>query len=483
MENLIVTEGTKSEKIPPIKEETQPRVIMLKGAHNETGNEQDDSVRDKSSGFAGTSKFPLSVYQNLPDNIRQLTEHFDDNGRQRDIFLFSLLHVLSACMPNVYGLYFGKMLSPNLFGMVGGPSGTGKSAMEVALSITEPIIRTFAEYNRAKKEQYMAAMAMYKLDKTLPKPEKPKPNLFVIPANNSAAGIIKLLEGSPYTLIAETEADTLGNILGQKNFGNWSDLLRKLYHHEPYRYYRKTDDEYIELLDRHLSLILTGTPQQVKNLLKGAEMGLLSRIGFYVYDEKPIFIDPFRDGNRKLTNDSRSYAVETARMFTGLLKKKDGVEFRFTRAQAQKFIEKFRPIVDDYYDLEGNNAASVAMRLGVIFFRLAMILTVLRSNEENVLVCNDTDFQTANLITDLLAEHAVAVISSFPPSKDAEAATGALNEKIIDSIPTDQFETKWLRETLAKQGMSRTTVFRLITRMEARGKIRKVRHGVYQKVK
>ncbi len=438
--------------------------------------------KEKSSGFANTSKFPGSIYANLPEPIKTLPLFFDESGRQRDIFFFSLLHVLSACMPNVSGLYFGKSLSPNIYGIVGGPSGTGKSAMEPALSIIEPIIKKFTKMKKESLEQYKAQLAFHKANKSIPKPEKPNPSQFIIPANSSAAGIIRLLENSPHALIAETEADTLGNILGQKNFGNWSDLLRKLYHHEPYRYFRKTDDEFIELINHKLSLLLTGTPQQLQNLLKSSESGLLSRIGFYVYDEKPSFINPFRMENKGMVDALAKYSTEVYSMFFELLKREKEIEFRFTPEQEQRFTHKFKPIVDDYYYMSGSDASSIAMRLGVIFFRVAMILTVLRGYKEDVLVCNDTDYESANRIVDILAEHAVVVLSTFPLEKENVPGINAELENIIKSIPTERFETRWLNEELSKKGISRRTVFRIITQLLAKRLIRKVGFGVYEKL-
>lgn len=64
---------------------------------------------ERSSGFASTSHFKEGVYPLLPDILRKPTGLFDGR-RVKDIVLFSMLHVLSACIPKVFGWYHGKRL-------------------------------------------------------------------------------------------------------------------------------------------------------------------------------------------------------------------------------------------------------------------------------------------------------------------------------------------------------------------------------------
>ena len=90
-------------------------------------------------------------------------------------------------------------------------------------------------------------------------------------------------------LLFETEGDTLSQTLKSEH-GNYSDLLRKAFHHEMISMSRRKDREYVEIDNPRLSVVLAGTPEQVRRLIPDAENGLLSRFIFY-------FI-PFRRGIR-----------------------------------------------------------------------------------------------------------------------------------------------------------------------------------------
>lgn len=61
-------------------------------------------------------------------------------------------------------------------------------------------------------------------------------------------------------MIWEHEADTLADTLS-KEWGNFSDALRKAFHHEYISYQRKTNNEHFEIENPNLCLALSGTPK------------------------------------------------------------------------------------------------------------------------------------------------------------------------------------------------------------------------------
>jgi hypothetical protein len=68
--------------------------------------------------------------------------------------------------------------------------------------------------------------------------------------------------------------------------------------------------------------------------------------------------------------------------------------------------------------LLGNDFNANSRRLGLVTFRIAMVLRTLRILEDgdysNPLVCNETDFQTAIQIAFTLEKHAIAVFQNLP---------------------------------------------------------------------
>ncbi len=91
--------------------------------------------------------------------------------------------------------------------------------------------------------------------------------MFLISGNNSGTGILQnIMDANGTGLICETEADTISAAIGSE-YGNWSDTLRKAFDHDRLSYNRRTDQEYREVKKSYLSVLLSGTPAQVKPLI------------------------------------------------------------------------------------------------------------------------------------------------------------------------------------------------------------------------
>ena len=99
--------------------------------------------------------------------------------------------------------------------------------------------------------------------------------------NNTGTGILQnLMDSDGIGLICESEADTISSAIGS-DYGHWSDTLRKAFDHDRVAYNRRTDREYREVKKTYLSVLISGTPSQVKSLIPTAENGLFSRQIFY----------------------------------------------------------------------------------------------------------------------------------------------------------------------------------------------------------
>lgn len=76
----------------------------------------------------------------------------------------------------------------------------------------------------------------------------------LILANSSASAFIQTLADTDFiAMIFETEADTLSGTFKQE-WGNFSDVLRKAFHHERTSLFRRKDLEFIDIKDPHLAL-------------------------------------------------------------------------------------------------------------------------------------------------------------------------------------------------------------------------------------
>lgn len=123
------------------------------------------------------------------------------------------------------------------------------------------------------------------------KPEEPPFKVFYIPGNSSSVSFMNSLQANQFTgIIFETEADTIAQTF-KNDWGSYSDILRKAFHHENTGLMRK--DRYIEIKEPRLAVVLSGTPEQVHNLMPSTENGLFSRFLYYAFEDEGEFKNSF----------------------------------------------------------------------------------------------------------------------------------------------------------------------------------------------
>ena len=208
-----------------------------------------------------------------------------ESPAQRDILLLGALTVFGATLNRLLSFVYGRKIKfPCLQTFVIAPPASGKGALTWVRRLAEPL-------HDALMESYSEKMKAYRLDKaqwdmlgkekaSKPEPEQPCMKMFLIAGDNSGAGMLEnLMDANGAGLICETEADTVSTAIGT-DYGHWSDTLRKSFDHERLAYNRRTNHEYRECKISYLSVLLSGTPAQVKPLLPSAEHGLFSRQWF-----------------------------------------------------------------------------------------------------------------------------------------------------------------------------------------------------------
>ena len=179
-----------------------------------------------------------NIVDNLPEILKNACCQFSD-PTERELFLFAALGVLSGCLPNYLGHYDGRWISPHLYVYVLAPYGTGKGSMIFAKYLGDTI-------HKLKRARTKEAMARYKeQQKALTRRKKgesvnsdtsaiavPANEMLFCPADSSKSALIDLLNDNMSSgIIFETEGDTLRSALNQ-DFSNYSDVLRKAFHHE-----------------------------------------------------------------------------------------------------------------------------------------------------------------------------------------------------------------------------------------------------------
>lgn len=369
-----------------------------------------------------TPSFPSDLYNNLPPLLKECTNLFH-SPTEKDTILIGLLSVMSACLPNIEGRYFGEPVSPHLYSIVTAPAGAGKGKMKWARYLGEKIHASIVSASKQEKQYYEKKMEYYRNmtraeRKKNEKPHPPKQKMFFIPANCSASAFVQALADNDFKgIIFETEIDTLADNLKQ-DWGNFSDVLRKAFHHENTNLFRRKDNEYIEVNDPHLAILLSGTPKQLEKLLPSAENGLFSRFLYYYFENQGRFKSPFQTNRLQNREDFfQKKSEQTYVLYQTFKSRETKIEFSFTDQQAAKFTELFAKHDLQNRVLLGEEFIANNRRLGLITFRIAMILSSLRIKDikchPSQLYCNDCDFEIALSIANTIEKHAVLVYANL----------------------------------------------------------------------
>jgi len=432
---------------------------------------------------------PENIYPLLPDFLRQITSNA--NSREdADLLLLGSLVVTSACFPNIYGIYGGVTVFPNLFLFVSAQASAGKGRLSLCRRLVEPIHRQLRELNKLEQEEYKRRQVEYAINKKNPdveQPEEPPLRVLFIPANSSATAVFQILnDNQGVGLMFETEGDTLAQTFKTEH-GNYSDGFRKAFHHEKISYLRRKDREYITLETPKLSALLSGTPRQVQSLIPDAENGLFSRFMFYCMNVHLKWIDVFACNENESLDQRFNRFGDVFFDFYRTLKQYENIRFSLSNSQQTAFNQYFEQIQQQYWELLGNDYIGTIRRLGLITFRISMILSTLRLMSPkvpfvpNVLICTDTDFQTSIEILKVLLQHAAYVFKQLPQSTITQS-TQNINPKmaLFQALP-NQFDRKKYIEVAAQLQIPESTAEKQIARFLNAGLLMRQTHGSYAK--
>ena len=392
---------------------------------------------------------PDSIYLKLPEVLRVGSQVFPDR-RERDIFLTGALSIISGCMRNVSGGYNGKEHFANLYVFIIAPAASGKGAITFSKQLGEKFHKQLVEESERLMKIYQMEMAEYKQKigdkknniKDLEPPKEPQFKILFIPGNSSSARIIQhLKEGDEQGIFCETEADTIGNVLKQ-DWGSYSDLLRKAFHHEMVGFSRKTNKEWIEISKPKLSVALAGTPGQVEGLIKSAEDGLFSRFLFYTFKSETVWMEagPTMNGVN-LTRHFDELSDQVLK-FIQFLEIENQIEFHLSPGQWKQLNKFGSESIQALTTFISEDLAGTSKRFGLILYRICMVLTALRyfENGETAsnFVCTDEDFEIALSLMEVYKEHSVFMFRELP--KSGKALDPAL-KLLFEALP-EKFRRK-----------------------------------------
>lgn len=444
-----------------------------------------DEILDDENGQ--TRFLPQSVYDKLPDYLKSITSHFSEL-HERDLVLLTSIGVLSTCFPNVYGMYDRKKVGLNLYLFVTAPPASGKSVIGWAKKIIFPVKKhlheEFRETNKAYQMLYNEYSSSGKKKGELP-PDEPKEPFIIIPANTSTTMVIDILTvNKNFGLVFETEADALINAL-KNEWGDWSYILRNAFHHESTTLARVADREYKDGEAPQLSVVLSGTPNQLTAFLNNVENGMFSRFMHYYYEAEPIWKDKFQNDGVDLETAFAGYGEEILRVWK---ENENGlpIEIMLQEEQIKKFFVFFKAAYEQIVAEDGIEIAPCIHRHALMAFRIAMILTSVRyvgnntTMPETVFVEN-TDLDTALQITKVLLVHLGIV---FREVREKRNNADRKPDRLLFYNHLPEEFTKSMAISLAEEiGINPATAEKYLAQLLEMGKLKRIKHGKYVKVK
>ena len=385
----------------PFFSHTCARYNKVENEEKETGKKKHEEEEKEMKGTEPLSPLPYFPQDHdWPEPLKSILS-FAKTPAQHDVLLLGAMTVLGASLSHIVRCKYGdKWQYPCLQTFITGHAAAGKSVLVWVRKLIEPIHeeirRQVAESMKVYRKELRAYEALGKARKDKEPPVAPPNRMFIIPGNNTGTGLLQNLIDSDGTgIICESEADTVSTAIGTE-FGNWSDTLRKAFDHDRLSYNRRTDREYQEVSRSYLSVLLSGTPAQVKPLIPTAENGLFSRQNFYYMPRITQWADQFGEDEVDVDEEFRLMGNEWKNTLDELTLR--GLfTLKLTHAQHKQFNFLFDKLFHRSGKINGDEMGSSVIRLAVNACRMMSIVAILRSLEDSSLVKPDAHISSDNL--------------------------------------------------------------------------------------
>jgi hypothetical protein len=243
----------------------------------------------------------------------------------------------------------------------------------------------------------------------------------------------------------------------------------------------------IDLERPALSLLLTGTPNQIKRLIPSTEDGLFSRFAFYSLNGLPEWRDVFNmddgTGAKPSVNEQlEPFQTTFKEIFSAFEINSCSIRFDLTDDQKHKLNQHFDELSETYLNRnEGNDMIAVIRRQGLITFRIAGILTAMRNYKSicEPFLCCDDDFTIALTLSNVFINAASILAKrlprSFPPP------ISEIKQRFLDKLSAGIFTKRDADKIGKKIGIKEDTVEKYLHDLQP-SYIRKGGHNKYEKV-
>ena len=421
-----------------------------------------------------------------------------------DMMLIGALVMVSGILPNFVGRYHRRHYWANFFVFVVASAASMKGDLPFLLKLVEPVeaslrkanAQAMAEYEQKKAEH--DAQKYKKGAKPVPEPKEPVERTLFVAANSSATAMYETLAENQETgsIMFDTEGDTLAQVCQNKEWGDWSVGWRKAFQHETIAYRRRSPKERVNVPKPRLSMLISGTADQVSNVIPTADNGTFSRIVFLEMLQELKWADVFAEGEQTPDEIYEHIGKEFyERVYLPLSKRKSPLFFKFQSHQCKEFNDFFEALQEEQHSMLGDDIVATVRRLGLITFRMAMTLSGIRLAETDAdittmetLECDDRDFRIAMEMSNVLISHATSVYTNLlnHSQKHYTAPAEGMNyaEKTILEKLNKRFTRPEYLRAAEECGVCEKTADRYLGKLLNRYKLAiRLKYGIYEMLK
>lgn len=415
------------------------------------------------------------IAANLPESLAQILAPHEDANEYLTALMTTLV-VSGSIIPNVSAVYDRRRTYPMLMLFVICPPAGGKGVVNLPGKLLEPINRHLAETYKAEKAAYQLALEAYKTafksgTQGMP-PVQPKRRQLLVPGNITSSKMIQQIDdnGALALVMLESEADVLSGAFKSEHGKLMSTLIRQAYHHERISLSRKTNDEWIEIENPKMAMVIAGTDNQIMSIFGSNQDGLFSRFMFLRNNTSLEWrnVNP-KAGGKPLDDHYR----EWSKWYFQVWEKSQHLtaEVRFTDTQWDLINKDGQEHQATSYLAGGEYAVSIARRHALMTIRTAIILTFFRHVDPNTgdlncpdggWVCDDRDFMIAQKLTSLSYRDTMELFRVMPQAKNVSfvntkrvafwlALPKGFTMEVVNiiakkhSIP-ERSKTRWIKE-------------------------------------
>lgn len=429
--------------------------------------------------------FPLSVFpmpiRNIVDSLHKYENY------QIDFTASAFLTVFAATMGNTWSARFmtGWVSRPIIYMVLVGPPSCGKTpplrqAIAPLLRLDESYDRVYAKEIRQYRKWERLTAKQRKQQSMPEEMEMPQRKCHVV-VNSTIEALVSAMRDNPRgVLIYNDEIDSLLSNFNRYNGSDESYFL-SLFSGTPFKYTRKSNNEYIFLSQPYCSIIGSTQPGMLSTLFGGKRSlnGFSSR-----------FLKVYPHISAMPSWNETSMPGEVLEEWEHIIRKVDGIkpptaqegkinsiELSFSSSTKYRLINWKNEVNSRIYsDSESEAEKALCGKLETYLIRFSLIIQVMRG------ICGEAgmdeiDEESAQRAI-RLAEYFRAMESRIVP----EMKTGVLDLRHTEllSLLPQSFTTSEAVATGKKLGLSESTVKRFL-REGAREFIRKEAHGHYCK--